>query len=74
MRPSDALRAILREAPGRVIFVDNEMPFREAVAKGGWSSVFVDRFAGDFGHCTRAGNRLLAASVAQALERAFPAR
>lgn len=53
-----------------VIFVDNEKSFKEALAKGRYEDYFVDRFAGDFGHCTPEGNNLLASAVAEAVIKA----
>lgn len=47
-----------------VLFVDNEMSFKKAVAREGYSQYFVDHFAGDFGHGTVKGNALLADQVA----------
>lgn len=46
-----------------VLFVDNEDVFRGAVARHGYHAVFRDRFAGDFGHCTRLDNRLIAENL-----------
>jgi lysophospholipase L1-like esterase len=62
----------LRERVGggrRVHFVDNSEPFRRAVAERGMWETFVDVFGGDFGHCTPAGNRLLAEGVADVIAR-----
>jgi hypothetical protein len=46
-----------------VVFIDNETVFREAVSRDGYDAVFVDRFAGDFGHGTRRGNELIARNL-----------
>jgi hypothetical protein len=46
-----------------VVFVDNEGIFKEAVKKSGYQKYFIDRFGGEFGHCTREGNRLLAENI-----------
>ncbi|MAE29905.1 MAG: hypothetical protein CMJ87_13135 [Planctomycetes bacterium] len=55
--------------PGQaVLLVDNQRSFEEAVARYGFSDLFIDRFAGDFGHATPRGNRLLAEGVADAVE------
>lgn len=48
-------------------FVDNEAGFREAVARLGWDALFTDRFAGDFGHCTAEGNRLIAENLVKSV-------
>lgn len=50
-----------------VIFVDNQALFNEAVEAKGYDYYFTDSFAGDFGHCTREGNRLLAENIANIL-------
>lgn len=46
------------------IYVDNEGIFRNAVREGGYFEYFKDVFAGDFGHCTEKGHRLLAGNIA----------
>jgi len=50
-----------------MVFVDNERIFREAINKDGWKIYFQDAFAGDFGHCTPKGNKILAGNVAKAI-------
>jgi Flp pilus assembly protein TadD len=64
MRSIEPLKKIFAGEPG-VIFVDNERLFKDAVAQGGYKEYFRDMFAGDFGHCTAKGNRLLAENVAE---------
>lgn len=49
------------------IFVDNENIFKNAVRDRDFKYYFWDCFGGDFGHCTRAGNRLLAENIADTL-------
>lgn len=66
MRPLKSLKQIFDD-PAGIIFVDNERSFREAVAGEGYRYYFNDIFAGDFGHCTKKGNRLLAKNVAEAI-------
>ncbi len=68
MRSVKPLRDIYRDEPG-VIFVDNENTFKEAVRKSRFDRYFVDMFAGDFGHCSPEGNRLLAENIADAIWR-----
>ncbi len=46
-----------------IIFVDNESAFKQALSKGKYEDYFVDQFAGDFGHCTPRGNRLIAENI-----------
>ncbi|MEI6632154.1 MAG: hypothetical protein WCL25_06045, partial [bacterium] len=50
-----------------IIFVDNEKIFKDAIRKEGYNAYFVDKFGGDFGHCTQKGNRLLAGNIADAI-------
>lgn len=52
-----------------VIFVDNEAIFKKAVANYSYQTYFKDMFAGEFGHCTVEGNRLLAENIAQVVSR-----
>ena len=66
LRDIASLKAIV--TPGKdVLFVDNNAPFREALAEGRYEDYFYDHFAGDFGHCTPKGNKLLAQNVAQTI-------
>lgn len=69
-RPLTSLKNLIPTTNG-VLFVDNEQIFREAVGREGYDRYFVDRFAGDFGHLTREGNRLLAENVASVLLKAL---
>jgi tetratricopeptide (TPR) repeat protein len=71
MREVSSLRALFDDPHG-IIFVDNERAFREAVEKEGYDAYFEDAFAGDFGHCTRKGNLLLAERIADALLPSVP--
>ena len=50
-----------------IIFVDNEAVFKTALDKGSYDEYFEDYFGGDFGHCTRKGNQLLAENIANAI-------
>jgi tetratricopeptide (TPR) repeat protein len=54
-----------------VIFVDNNKLFRDAVKDKGYPEYFKDVFAGDFGHCTEKGNRLLAGNIADTIIKDF---
>jgi hypothetical protein len=47
--------------------VDNEKIFKNAIEEHGYAAYFIDSFAGDFGHCTREGNRLLADNISTVL-------
>lgn len=68
MRSIKPLRKIFAEEDG-IIFVDNENSFKEAVKKSDYKEYFKDIFAGDFGHCTEKGNRLLAENIANVILR-----
>ncbi|MFH1619958.1 MAG: hypothetical protein ABIG11_08650 [bacterium] len=66
------LRRLLDD-PGNVIFIDNERVFKTAVADKGYAFYFRDMFAGNFGHCSLEGNRLIARDAADALSGYFAA-
>jgi len=66
MRSVEPLKQIF-EGERRVIFVDNERVFKEAVIQLSYREYFRDMFAGDFGHCTSKGNRLLAENIANVI-------
>lgn len=69
MRDLDDLKAAFGGERG-VAFVDNRAIFEDAVRREGIGAIFKDLFAGDFGHCTPRGNRLLAENVAATVVRA----
>jgi len=50
-----------------IIFVSNEENFKKAIKNGKYEDYFIDNFAGDFGHCTEEGNRLIAENVANVI-------
>lgn len=56
---------------GGIIFVDNEKIFKDALKQGDYFKYFEDSFAGDFGHCTKRGNELLAKNIADTLSYYF---
>jgi tetratricopeptide (TPR) repeat protein len=68
MRNVEPLKSIFGKDNG-VIFVDNEQVFKEAIKRSGYKEYFIDVFAGDFGHCTRKGNMLLAQNIADVILR-----
>jgi tetratricopeptide (TPR) repeat protein len=73
MRPLQQLRDLYTRTGG-LIFVDNEGIFKDAVRSHGFNTYFRDMFAGDFGHCTPEGNRLLAGNIADAILNAQEAK
>ena len=66
MRDVDNLKRMFPD-PSGIIFVDNEAVFKTALAAGSYGDLFTDCFAGDFGHCTPRGNRLLAENIADTI-------
>ncbi|MDD5628714.1 MAG: tetratricopeptide repeat protein, partial [Elusimicrobia bacterium] len=71
MRSVEPLKRLLAGQDG-VVFVDNQRSFAEAVAREGYSAYFSDNFAGDFGHGTPKGDRLLAENIAEAILARLP--
>ncbi len=70
MRNVSPLEDIFKEDGGAdVVFVDNEKIFKDAVEREGYKAYFRDMFAGNFGHCTDNGNRLLAENIADVILR-----
>ena len=66
LRNVEPLKKIFVQDEG-VIFVDNESVFKKALKKASYKWYFKDMFAGEFGHCTEKGNRLLAENIAQVI-------
>ena len=54
-----------------IIFVDNEKIFKKAIQQEVYDEYFIDIFAGDFGHCTEKGNKLLAENIADVISREY---
>jgi len=55
------------DSPEEIIFIDNKINFKKAIESLGYGEYFKDNFAGDFGHCTKKGNRLLAENIARSI-------
>ena len=66
LRPIAPLKQIMGHEQD-IFFVDNEHSFKKALMMADYDAYFTDRFAGDFGHCTKKGNRLLAQNVADVI-------
>lgn len=66
MRSIKPLKKIFDSTEG-IIFVDNEKIFKDALKGAKYEDYFTDNFGGDFGHCNRKGNRLLAVNVANVI-------
>ncbi|MBI5452891.1 tetratricopeptide repeat protein, partial [Candidatus Gottesmanbacteria bacterium] len=67
LRGIGPLKKIFEGDEDGVYFVDNEEIFRGVVRREGYSEYFTDMFGGDFGHCTKKGNRLLAENIANVI-------
>ena len=50
-----------------IIFIDNQRVFKKALEQGKIGEYFSDMFGGNFGHCTKKGNRLLAENIANVI-------
>ncbi len=67
LRSVESLKKIFSGQAGGAIFVDNRGIFKKALQESGYKEYFRDMFAGDFGHCTEKGNRLLAQNIADTI-------
>ncbi len=63
MRSVEPLKQIFASTPGAIL-IDNERTFKDALRHARYDQYFIDSFAGDFGHCTSFGNKLLAEGIA----------
>ncbi|MFA5362485.1 MAG: tetratricopeptide repeat protein [Candidatus Omnitrophota bacterium] len=66
LRSVEPLKRIFSGQEG-VIFVDNEIIFKEALKKASYKKYFVDLSSVDFGHGTPLCNKLLAENIAQVI-------
>lgn len=67
-RDIQELKNIFNEAQQRdIIFINNLENFKKFFKQEDYGYYFTDRFGGDFGHCTLAGNRLIAENVAETI-------
>ena len=66
LRSIKYLKKMFDERDG-IVFVDNELIFKKALKASGYKDYFIDRFAGDFGHCTQRGYELLARNIADTI-------
>jgi len=67
MRSVEPLKKIFQGDTQGLVFVDNEKLFKDAIKRDGYCAYFRDAFAGDFGHCTPKGNKLLAENIANTI-------
>jgi hypothetical protein len=63
LRDSNSLKGLL-SGTDDVLFVENMDNFREALTGENYEDYFVDKFAGNFGHATLKGNKLIAKNLA----------
>jgi len=61
------LKAIFQGMDEGLIYVENRDGFLEQLAARDYSEIFTDEFAGDFGHTTPLGDRLIASNLADVL-------
>ncbi|MAG50614.1 hypothetical protein CL621_03160 [archaeon] len=66
MRNVESLKRIFKDKKS-VVFVDNEVIFKEALKQSDYDEYFIDMFGGDFGHATANGNKLIAENVAEVI-------
>lgn len=72
-RDVEILKTMLKTHPkyATFTFMSNKENFQEELEKGSYDDLFIDRFAGDFGHCTKRGNRLIAENIAEVFKDKF---
>jgi len=66
LRGIEPLKRMLEENEN-ILFIDNEKNFKGSLRQGRYEDFFEDSFAGDFGHCTALGNRLIAQNAARVI-------
>ena len=64
--PVSTLRKLLGHRDD-VIYLENRENFEKALRQHGYKNLFVDHFAGSFGHFSDQGNRMVAEKVADAI-------
>jgi len=63
LRDIGPLKEVLGSEDG-IIYVENKTNFENELVKRGFTDLFCDAFAGDFGHCTPLGNQVIAQNLA----------
>lgn len=71
LRSIDDLKAVFGTDKNSLMFVENSSNFEAVLKKGRYADFFTDNFAGDFGHCTGKGNRLIARRLAETIMGTF---
>jgi lysophospholipase L1-like esterase len=74
LRSINHLQQMLETIPlgPNIIFLENKQNFAQALKTQSFEDLFNDHFAGDFGHATAQGNRLIAQNLAQKILAQFP--
>jgi len=69
VRSIKPLQNILKDTDyyDKITFISNEKTFKQVLKEKSFGVIFIDQFAGDFGHCTEYGNTLIAENVAKTL-------
>ncbi len=69
LRSVQSLKNILKSSQyyDKIKFVSNEELFKKALKANKYDYIFLDRFAGDFGHCTNTGNEMIAENAGKAI-------
>lgn len=62
IRSIESLKKLLSGIDG-IDFVSNELNFKDALKTFAYEELFIDSYAGDFGHCTAKGNALIAENL-----------
>jgi tetratricopeptide (TPR) repeat protein len=70
VRSIKSLQKQLQNEPyfDKITFISNEENFKQALTSKNYNELFVDQFAGDFGHCTNLGNIMIAENIVKTLE------
>ena len=66
MRSINSLKKLLYSNKNykNITFISNEENFKKYLYNiGSYDDLFIDQFAGDFGHCTELGNKIIAENV-----------
>ena len=70
VRSVESLKNFFINSEG-IIFVNNEVVFKDVIFLENYAKYFTDVYGGDFGHCTPEGNRLLAENIANVILREY---
>jgi tetratricopeptide (TPR) repeat protein len=62
LRNVDTLKLYFKNS-SNIVFVSNQQNFNDSLKKHSYNELFEDRFAGDFGHTTTHGTKLIARNV-----------